>query len=115
MMTKDEKIQAYSMWLNGNSFSEIGKHFGVSRQYIQTLWPGSGTRALHRETLNKYPAIKKWMFENDMVIADLSKEMQINKSTIYRSLKEGDFEHKFGAKFLKISGMTYNEAFAREE
>ena len=39
-MTKEQKIEAYSMRLDGATLREIADKFGVSFQYIHKLFPG---------------------------------------------------------------------------
>ncbi|MDY4007450.1 MAG: helix-turn-helix domain-containing protein [Candidatus Limiplasma sp.] len=42
-MTKDQKVEAYKMVLDGHSFQDIAKTFGTSRQQIYNLF-GKGRR-----------------------------------------------------------------------
>lgn len=37
-MNKQQKIEAFSMLLDGSTYDEIGKRFGVSKQYISGLF-----------------------------------------------------------------------------
>lgn len=43
VMTKDQKVEAYKMVLDGHSFQDIAKTFGTSRQQIYNLF-GKGRR-----------------------------------------------------------------------
>ena len=36
-MTKEQKVEAYSMYLDGCTYQEIGDKFGISRQLVHQL------------------------------------------------------------------------------
>ena len=36
-MTKEQKVEAYSMYLDGCTYQEIGDKFGISRQRVHQL------------------------------------------------------------------------------
>lgn len=67
-MTKEDKLKAYEMRLNGATYREIADSFGVSYQYIQQILP------MRRDIEIKgiYVGIKKWMKENRFNFVDFA-------------------------------------------
>lgn len=71
-MTREQKIEAYTMRLDGYTLQEIADKFGVSKQRIHQIIPGSlATRGNLERCI--YPNIKAWLLEKEMSITSLSK------------------------------------------
>lgn len=66
-MTKEEKILAYSMRLDGAPLQKIADKFGVTREYIRQITNGACNRASVCDRVSDcvYPNIRKWMVENE--------------------------------------------------
>lgn len=114
-MTKEQKIEAYSMRLDGVPIRKIAEKYGVSYQYIQQLLPGK--RKDYREKYKSciYPNIVKFLHENSMSLKKLSDLCNLS----YVGLQEFLMGKHKGSKktvdkILKATGMTYEEAFAEE-
>lgn len=108
-MTREQKVEAYSMLLDGCTMQEVGEKFGVSKQYIQTLFPALG-RCGGRGYI--YPNISKWMYENRVsgtAFADLLDVSPSVASYWFRGIHEP--KKCFIDRVLAVTGMTYEEAF----
>lgn len=120
-MTKEDKIKAYAMTLDGYTYQSIANEFGVTKQYISSLFGRKLYNAkLYDEII--YPNITKWMEENKVTVRSLSIELyseqspNVAQTKLSKKLKG---ERKFTIddidKILKITGMKYEEAFERKE
>lgn len=111
-MTKEQKIEAYSMRLDGVPIRKIAEKYGVSYQCIQQLFPG--IRKDYREKYKSciYPNIVKFLIKNSMSINELAKRCNLSYVGLHDFLNGG--KKKTVDKILKATGMTYEEAFAEE-
>lgn len=116
-MTNRDRAEAYYMRLNGKSFQEIADQFGVSRQRIHQILNGACERAPRRnlDTII-YPAIKNYMKENRLSFSGISRLCGINLWPIINGLcgKNDISKHIIDA-ILDVTGMTYEEAFKKED
>lgn len=120
-MTKEDKIKAYAMTLDGYTYQAIANEFGVTKQYISSLY---GRKSYNSKLYDEiiYPNITKWMEENKVTVRSLSIELYSGKlpnSAQTKLSKKLKGERKFTIddidKILKITGMKYEEAFERKE
>lgn len=109
-MTREEKIEAYAMRLDGHTLQEIGDKFGVTREYIRLI---VGIRGNVRPPKNcVYPAIGKWFSEHGASLHGFAKEYGVCLTTINNVLTgKTDPSKKTIDKILTATGMTYEEAF----
>lgn len=116
MITREQKVEMFKMRMNGVSFEEIGNKYGISKQRVQQLLQTTihKPRELSRKCV--YPNLKKWCLEHDASFRQLALLAGITPTTIYAKLSgEVSFTQKQIDKILGVTGMTYEEAFAREE
>lgn len=115
-MTKDDKVLAYSMRLDGYSFREIAEKLGVSIQAVQKAIPPVENRVIKRTVTCIYPNIYAWMRKNDINIDKLSNLCSVSYMTIKRMLiGESETRKSTIDKILEVTGMTYEEAFKKAE
>lgn len=116
-MTKEQKIEAYAMRLDGVSLQEIADKFCVSKQYIHQTLPAERLRSRRRHYLRKaaYPNLEAWMFKRGISNKDFSTMINVSIATVARlvSGKQGISKSTID-KILAVTGMTYEEAFAKE-
>ena len=114
-MTKDEKLQAYKMLLDGCTLQQVGDKFGVSRQRIAQLFP---VKRLRREMASEsciFPNIAKWMERNDYGYMDIARMCNFPHNTIQYALKhDANITKLLIDRILKATGMTYEEAFYKD-
>lgn len=111
-MTKEQKIEAYAMLLDGCTLQEIGDKFGVSRQRIQQIFPNNRC-----ENFNYiYPNIVRWMRENRVPAARFAESVGVVAGT-FSTWMRGLYDPKkyYIDRILAITGMTYEEAFSETE
>ena len=116
-MTKDEKVEAYRMRLDGASFAEIGNRFGVSRQYIQQILPRPRKNRIEMSAESCiYNGISKWMLENGVSYAKLARCVGLSNSCLSLVLAGKVAPTKTTIdKILEFTQMSYEEAFSKKE
>lgn len=114
-MKKEEIIKMYEMRLNGDTLQEIGDKFGISRQAVfQKI--GGFTKHDNAKDKIVFSGIRKWMIENDCSVSKLACSLpDISYNHIRNSLKGNTKpSYEFILAILKITGLKFEEAFARE-
>lgn len=120
-MTKDEKILAFTMWLDGYSLAKIGEEFGVSRQAIYQMFkdPLEGGKRWHgcnNSHMVIYPNIRQWMDERDMPLSEFCRQASNGICLRSRTLRDyltGTRNLRMPAinAVTKFTGMTVDTAF----
>lgn len=116
-MTNDQKKEAFSMLVDGATYTEVAEKFGVSRQRVNQIF-GSvfGESVWEKDKYAKYPAISNFMREERISLNKLSERTLRTPSTVGNYLSgKTDIPKSFIDEILKITGMTYEEAFADGE
>ena len=113
-MTKKDKVEAYEMLLDGCTFREVGENFGVSRQYIQQLFPFMERRYGHADYI--YPNIANWLRTNRMSVKSFAEKIGTDSYTAAKWFR-GTTNPKKDCidAILVLTGMTYEEAFSEGE
>lgn len=114
-MTIEDRVKAYEMRLQGYTLQEIADRFHVSRQRIQVLLPGK----VEERNLNfkvVYPNLRTFFKEHEVLEKDLSQALGVSDAAVRKWMKGADCMTKSGIdKLLAFTGMTYEEAFQRED
>lgn len=114
-MTKEQKIEAYSMRLDGATLREIADKFGVSFQYIQHLFPGARKDNKRRSSSIVYPNIIDFINENDISLLEFPEKCGVSYNGMMSFLLgKNNGSKKTIDKILEATGMKYEEAFAKE-
>lgn len=113
-MTKEQKIEAYAMRLDGAPIRKIAEKYGVSFQYIQQLFPGTRKDTTKKYGSYIYPNIVRFLVENNMPVHELAELCDISYGRLQRFLsgKHGGSKWIID-KILPATGTTYEEAFAK--
>ena len=112
-MTREEKIKAFEMRLDGYTFEEIGKAFGVSKQAVNQALGVVGTGRKGFSCI--YPNIKRWITDNKMSCKEFSNKVGFSNHAAYLWFAGKTVPTKTAVDaILKVTGMTYEEAFATE-
>lgn len=117
-MTRDQKIEAFTMRIDGYSYQEIANKMGVSRQAVQDYLQRSISYNLRKVRFCGncvYPNILKYMQDHKMNLSDFANAVEMNYANLSRVLKGKNTSKTSIDKILKVTGMTYEEAFWREE
>lgn len=116
IMSKEEKLRAYEMLLDGKSCSEVGKEFGVTKQRISQLFRIDGIRLHQAAGSCIYPNLALWMVEHNVGYSKMARAVGTDPQTIRRALTaDGTIRKHFIDAILDLTGMTYEEAFAPKE
>ena len=71
-MTREQKIEAFAMRIDGYSLEQIAKKFGVTREWIRQMLYKSVSGDNYRRKY-VYPEITKWMDKNNFTQQDICK------------------------------------------
>ena len=114
-MTREDKIKAYTMRLDGYTFQDIADKFGVSKQYIHSLFGGRVSETLVNGC--RYPNITGWMANNNMDVCGMRHLLNDMDYRGFRSRLFGKTEFRLSEikKILHITGMTFEKAFFDRE
>ena len=111
-MTKEEKLEAFAMLLDGHTLQTVGERFGISKQGVQQMLTVTNIRIDMAAQSCVYPNISRWMAQNGYGYMSIAKMCDITPQTVQRALSKGsDCKKSFIDKILKVTGMTYEEAF----
>lgn len=111
-MTKKDKLEAYKMRLEGKTLQSIADHFGVTREYIRQITPQGGPKL--RDTY-VFPNIAKWLADNGIYNYEFADMIQSNNTSVGNWLNGKTEPSLFHIEqILKVTGMTFDEAFKRK-
>ena len=114
-MTKEQKIEAYTMSLDGCTLQEVGDKFGVSKQRISQMFPQANKKVDAAAENCVYPNISKWMVEHKAGFAVVARGCNSTTPTVRYALSSGGSIRKdLIDALLRFTGMTYEEAFFGE-
>lgn len=117
-MTKQQKLKAFEMLLDGFTYAEIAKEFDTSRQNIQQAISTAGGAKKPRESII-YPNLKRWLKENNYSVSMLSTDIGFKSSNIaplYKKLRgESPIPIYLARKIMALTGMSFEVCFELEE
>ena len=114
-MTKEEKIDAFTMRLNGYTLQEIGDKYGLTRERIRQMFAAVTTESGISRKNYIYPNISDWMIDNNVSQYDLCKKLGCTQTTISSYLtgrKHPSFA--FINLMLELTKMPYEVVFSKE-
>ena len=113
-MTKEEKIDMFSMRLNGCTLQQVAGKYGITRERVrQILFAYTAPR---KEKVYAYPNISNWMVENGVTLSQLADNCKLSYSTVrgyLNGVREPNFI--FVQYILKETGMPFDVAFQIRE
>lgn len=119
-MTKEDKIKAFSMKIDGYTYEEIAREFGVAKQYICSILTSPGKEKTYEKII--YPRIADWLRKNNLSMTKFAiklypeKTVKNAQSTSSRKMRGKTELNKSDIdRILEVTGMTYEEAFERRE
>lgn len=117
-MTRDDKIKAFTMRLDGKTFQEIGDEFGVSKQCIEQML-GFHQRKARTSIAVKciYKGLAGYLQEEKISIAKMTELLEAKTPYIVSKKLSGEKEFKISEikKILQITGQTFEECFEEKE
>ena len=112
-MTKEQKVQAYAMILDGVSVSDVAREFGVSRQRICEIFHVSNIRLEMAADSCVYPNISKWMRKNHEGYTSIARKAGMYTERIRLALTGENVHKSVIDAILAVTEMTYEEAFKK--
>ena len=114
-MTREEKIDAFTMRIDGYTLEEIGEKYGVTKEGIRQIFAKVTTESGISRKNYIYPNIADWMIENNVTQSLFCKELRCSQQTIsgYLTGKKSP-SYEFISKVLEITKMPYEVAFSKE-
>lgn len=117
-MTREEKIEAFTMRLDGCTYQEIADKFGVTRQRVEQIVgkkirkPRTGLR----EKGFLYPNLIEWMYKKEITITKLTELIGLSNYQVVTARLRGEKEFHIDEidKILAASGMSYEFMFQRK-
>lgn len=113
MVTREKKLAAYQLFLEGVSKAEIARQLGISRQAVQLCLPK--TRQMNRERKVVYPNILVWMEASGCDYIEMSRRAGMNVNTLRGALAGENSTKAVIDKILAVTGLSYEQAFCRED
>ena len=117
-MTREEKIDAFTMRLDGCTLQEIGDKYGLTRERIRQMFASITTKSgISRKSYKNYiyPNISDWMIDNNVKQSDLSKKLGCAQVTISSYLTgKNPPSFAFINLMLELTKMPYEVAFSKE-
>lgn len=111
-MTKKDKLEAYKMRLEGKTLQYIADQFGVTREYIRQITPGAGPR---QRSNYVFPNIAKWLVDNGIYNYEFAEKINASGNAFGSWMLGKKCPSLYHIeKILEVTGMTFEEAFARE-
>lgn len=115
-MTREQKIEAFTMRLDGYTLEEIGDHFGLTREAIRCMFSRITTESGIVKKQYVYPNIAKWMIENKLNQRHFAKKLKCSQVSVSSWLTgKKNPSYRFINLVLSETGMTFEEAFKRED
>lgn len=115
-MTREDKIRAFVMRLDGMTYEEIGNMFGVTGDNVRKSL-AEYARQRKGGFACIFPGIEKWMKEHKYTVSRLGRELNIAPSRTWLANKlngRTKFSMPEIKKILAFTGMTFEEAFGEE-
>lgn len=118
-MTIDQKVEAYRMRLEGATIQSIADKFEVSPSWIRKITPPIEGRTWSMYDVRErcvYSGLGQWLFDNRCTYAKLAKLIGVPQASVSRWMSGVHIPNKLTIdKILKVTGMTYEQAFGKEE
>ena len=120
-MTKEQKLEMFSMRLDGATFQEIGDKFGLTRQRVEQILKFGETRS-HRSKVSEkciYKGLSDYIDKENITLNELTKMIGMKCKTTELANKRitGVRQFKINEirKILERTGMTFEECFSLKE
>ena len=96
---------------NGKTLQQIANENGVTKQAVQSAIQKYGDRKVKKSTV-VYTGLRKWMTENRVYVRDLE---NLTGFSLRYALHTGHINTEKVNAILEATGLTYEQAFGKEE
>ena len=118
--TEEDRAAMREALRNGKTLQEIGSELGVSRQRVAQIVGAVRPMKEWNRTYSIYPAIDSWMKFHRVTYAQLTEMLGYSPSAssqaivAKRLMGDAEFYKSLIDSLLRVTGMTYEEAFRKE-
>lgn len=117
-MTDKQKVEALQMLLNGATYAEVGRKYMLSTETIRKMFANildGGTRRYSRVECI-YQGLGEWCKKNGYTAHSLGKKLGVGNGVMNKAFREEGCLRKDNIdKILELTGMTYEECFAKRK
>lgn len=114
-MTREEKIDAFTMRLDGYTLQEIGDKYGVTKERIRQMFAQVTTESGISRKNYAYPNIADWMVKNGIKQSDLCKKLGCSQNAVSHYLTgRNSPTFAFINLILNLTKMPYEVAFSKD-
>lgn len=122
-MTKEQKLEMFSMRLDGATFQEIGDKFGLTKQRVEQILNFRSGYGYKKSIKNSekciYKGLSDYIYRENLTLGELTEIIGMKCSTTELAKKRitgvRPFKINEIRKILKITGMTFEECFSLKE
>ena len=115
-MTDKQKLDALKMLLEGASYSDVAKKYSLSRERIRQLFSPIMERDMRKRNGCIYPNFASWLKEKDLSYNKFAEMAGISGQQVSLVMSgKGNPTKIWIDKILEVTGMTYEECFAKEK
>lgn len=114
-MTREQKIDMFTMRLDGYTLQQIGDKYGITRERVrQILSPREHSTDIYAPKSCIYPALGKWMNDNKVNAVALAKLADVSQATIYNTLRGVHSPSYYTQTALHtVTGLPYDVMFQK--
>lgn len=116
-LTPEQIQEVLQMREDDYTLREIAKKMYVSVSLVAQIVPSDGKRRRPRDKKHRYvyPNIEKWLNDNRYTVMEFSKEVGVHSGTMSSHLLGRSYPTKpVIDSILKVTGMSYEEAFEEQ-
>lgn len=110
-MTKTEKYIALRS--SGMTYEAIANKYGISRQAVHSAIRKHNTRAINvKPQTVVFTGLRNWMNDNHIFVSDLER---MTGEHLRQALRSGKINIQSISTILKVTGLTYEQAFSQQQ
>ncbi len=115
-MTREQKIEAFTMRMDGATYQEIGDKFGVTKQRIEQILHPQGIKRAKISHQCIYSGLSQYMERLNLTYGQLADIFEVNSIPAIRKKILGISQFKINEieRILEKTGMTFEECFKKK-
>lgn len=115
-MTREQKIEIFTMRMDGATYQEIGDKFGVTRQCVEQILHIQDRRRSKISTLCVYSGLSKFIDDKCLLYKQIANMVGLKSISAVREKIKGTrpFNINEIERILEKTGMTFEECFKKK-
>lgn len=113
-MTNEQRKMGKKMLESGCTYMQVAEKLGMSTSAVHAaLYDPKYKELKKQKTISEcyYPNLRKWMYDNDIPVGLMSSLCYVGNATMRRILSKGTMSRDIARQILRVTGMSYEEAF----